>query len=163
MPEEETIAPPEKKYGMVAVCAGDGMKEIFRDVGVGAIVTGGQTMNPSTEDILKQINKIPAEIVFVLPNNKNIIMAAQQSVPLTEKRVIVIPTATVPQGITAALTMDPEAEVEENEKAMTEAAGCVHTTVITYAARTRSLMGTALKPVSISPFWTAGLCQITRI
>ncbi len=91
VPEEETIAPPEKKYGMVAVCAGDGMKEIFRDVGVDAIVTGGQTMNPSTEDILKQINKIPAEIVFVLPNNKNIIMAAQQSVPLTEKRVELFP------------------------------------------------------------------------
>ncbi len=145
VPEEETIAPPEKKYGMVAVCAGDGMKEIFRDVGVDAIVTGGQTMNPSTEDILKQINKIPAEIVFVLPNNKNIIMAAQQSVPLTEKRVIVIPTATVPQGITAALTMDPEAEVEENEKAMTEAAGCVHTTVITYAARDSEFDGHSIK------------------
>ncbi len=145
VPDEETVAAPEKRYGMVAVCAGDGMKEIFKDVGVDAIVTGGQTMNPSTEDILKQINKIPAEIVFVLPNNKNIIMAAQQSIPLTEKRVIVIPTATVPQGITAALTMDPEAEPEDNEAAMTEAAKGVHTTVITYAARDSEFDGHSIK------------------
>ena len=130
----ETAA-PVKPYGMVAVCAGDGMASIFKDVGVDGIVTGGQTMNPSTEDILKQINRVPAETVFVFPNNKNIIMAAQQSIPLTEKRVIVIPTGTVPQGITAALTFDDSISPEENEEAMNEAIKSVHTAVVTYAAR----------------------------
>lgn len=131
----EKIATPEKQYGFVAVCAGEGMADIFRGVGVDAIVTGGQTMNPSTEDILKQINSVPAEVVFVLPNNKNIIMAAQQSIPLSEKRVIVIPTGTVPQGITAALSFDESATPEENEELMTEAARYVHTASVTYAAR----------------------------
>ena len=134
-PEEDVVAAPEKQYGFVAVCAGEGMAEIFRGVGVDAIVTGGQTMNPSTEDILKQINRVPAEVVFVLPNNKNIIMAAQQSTRLSEKRVIVIPTGTVPQGITAALTFDESASPEENEQMMTEAAATVHTAAVTYAAR----------------------------
>ena len=132
---EDVVAAPEKQYGFVAVCAGDGMAEIFRGVGVDAIVTGGQTMNPSTEDILKQINRVPAEVVFVLPNNKNIVMAAQQSIPLSEKRVIVIPTGTVPQGITAALTFDESATPEENEQMMADAAATVHTASVTYAAR----------------------------
>ena len=132
---EDTVAAPEKQYGFVAVCAGEGMAEIFRSVGVDAIVTGGQTMNPSTEDILKQINRVPAEVVFVLPNNKNIIMAAQQSIPLSEKKVIVIPTGTVPQGITAALTFDESASPEENEQMMADAAQMVHTASVTYAAR----------------------------
>ena len=92
-------------------------------------------MNPSTEDILKQINSVPAEVVFVLPNNKNIVMAAQQSIPLSEKRVIVIPTGTVPQGITAALTFDEGATPEENEQMMADAAATVHTASVTYAAR----------------------------
>ncbi|MBQ8830745.1 MAG: DAK2 domain-containing protein [Oscillospiraceae bacterium] len=132
---EDKVAAPEKQYGFVAVCAGEGMAEIFRSVGVDAIVTGGQTMNPSTEDILKQINSVPAEVVFVLPNNKNIVMAAQQSIPLSEKRVIVIPTGTVPQGITAALVFDESASPEENEQMMTDAAATVHTASVTYAAR----------------------------
>ena len=132
---EDVVAAPEKQYGFVAVCAGEGMAEIFRGVGVDAIVTGGQTMNPSTEDILKQINRVPAEVVFVLPNNKNIVMAAQQSIPLSEKRVIVIPTGTVPQGITAALTFDEGATPEENEQMMADAAATVHTASVTYAAR----------------------------
>jgi len=131
----DVVAAPEKQYGFVAVCAGEGMAEIFRSVGVDAIVTGGQTMNPSTEDILKQINSVPAEVVFVLPNNKNIVMAAQQSIPLSEKRVIVIPTGTVPQGITAALTFDEGATPEENEQMMADAAATVHTASVTYAAR----------------------------
>ncbi|MBQ9858264.1 MAG: DAK2 domain-containing protein [Oscillospiraceae bacterium] len=131
----DVVAAPEKQYGFVAVCAGEGMAEIFRSVGVDAIVTGGQTMNPSTEDILKQINSVPAEVVFVLPNNKNIVMAAQQSIPLSEKRVIVIPTGTVPQGITAALTFDEGATPEENEQMMAVAAATVHTASVTYAAR----------------------------
>ena len=132
---EDVVAAPEKQYGFVAVCAGDGMAEIFRSVGVDAIVTGGQTMNPSTEDILKQINRVPAEVVFVLPNNKNIVMAAQQSIPLSEKKVILIPTGTVPQGITAALFFDETVSPEENEEAMKAAAAGVHTASVTYAAR----------------------------
>lgn len=132
---EDVVAAPEKQYGFVAVCAGEGMAEIFRGVGVDAIVTGGQTMNPSTEDILKQINRVPAEVVFVLPNNKNIVMAAQQSIPLSDKRVIVIPTGTVPQGITAALFFDESLSPEENEEAMKDAAAAVHTASVTYAAR----------------------------
>lgn len=136
---------PVKPYGMVAVCAGSGMAEAFRSIGVDAIVTGGQTMNPSTADILEQIEAIPAETVFVLPNNKNIIMAAQQSVPLAGKQVVVIPTATVPQGITAALTFDGAADTEANTEAMTEAAAAVHTAQITYAARDSEFDGHSIR------------------
>ncbi len=119
--ETRKIAAPEKKYGVVAVCAGAGIADMFRDLGVDQIVSGGQTMNPSTEDILKMIDATPAEIVIVLPNNKNIFMAAEQCKPLSDKQVVVIPTATVPQGITAMLNLDPSAEVEENTEAMTAA------------------------------------------
>ncbi len=138
------IAPPEKKYGVVAVCTGDGIAEMFRDLGVDEIVSGGQTMNPSTEDILKMIDATPSEIVLVLPNNKNIIMAAEQCVPLSEKIVAVIPTNTVPQGITAMLNMDPSAEVSDNVEAMTEAIGGVTTMQITYAARDSDYDGYAI-------------------
>ena len=134
-------AAPEKKYGIVSVCAGEGLAEVFRDLGADGIISGGQTMNPSTEDILKQIIKTPAEIVFVLPNNKNIIMAAEQTIPLTEKKVIVIPSKTVPQGITALLSFDPEGEEEELTAAMTEALGNVDTMQITYAARNSDFDG----------------------
>lgn len=130
------IAPPEKKYGIVAVCAGSGIASAFRDLGVDGIIEGGQTMNPSTEDILKEIQKTPAEIVFVMPNNKNIILAAEQTIPLsTEKQVIVIPSKTVPQGITALLSFDPDGELEQNISAMTDALATVTTMQITYAAR----------------------------
>ena len=105
---EEKIAAPEKEYGVVAVCAGAGMEALFQELGADAIVTGGQTMNPSTNDILKEINRTPASTVFVFPNNKNIIMAAEQCVPLTEKKVVVMPTKTVPQGISALLNFNPE-------------------------------------------------------
>ena len=128
-------APAEKKYGLVAVCAGKGLESVFRDLGVDHVVSGGQTMNPSTEDILEQIMRTPAETVFVFPNNKNIIMAAEQTVPLTSKKVVVIPSKTVPQGITALLSFDPDAEEEELTAAMTEALGNVETMQITYAAR----------------------------
>ncbi len=131
-----TIAPPEKKYGVVAVCAGQGLAGLFKDLGVDGVISGGQTMNPSTEDILRQIDRTPAEIVFVLPNNKNIIMAAQQCEKLCEgKRVVVIPTKTVPQGVSSMLVLDGEAGEEDNTRAMTEAAKSVSTTEITYAAR----------------------------
>ena len=130
------IAAPEKEYGAVAVCAGKGMENMFRELGVDGVVTGGQTMNPSTDDILHEINRTPASTVFVLPNNKNIIMAAEQCVPLTEKQVVVIPTKTVPQGITAMLNFNPDNETAEAvTEEMKEAIGNVHTAMVTYAAR----------------------------
>ena len=135
-PEEEpAVAAPEKKYGVVSVCAGAGLASVFQDLGVDNIIQGGQTMNPSTDDILKAINRTPAEIVYVLPNNKNIIMAAEQTIPLSDKKVIVIPSKTVPQGITAMLNFDPEQDAEANTAAMTESMAGVTTMQITYAAR----------------------------
>ena len=140
------VAAPEKKYGVVTVCAGEGLAAVFHDLGVDGIISGGQTMNPSTEDIMREIDKTPAEIVFVLPNNKNIIMAAEQCVPLAEgKKVVVLPSKTVPQGISALLVMDPEAGEEENIAAMTEALGRVSTSEITYAARDSDFDGFAIK------------------
>ena len=129
------IAAPDKKYGIVAICAGDGMAQLFGELGADKIVTGGQTMNPSTADILKEVNLTPSETVFVLPNNKNIIMAAEQCAPLTEKKVVVIPTKTVPQGVTAMLNFDADAETEEIVDTMNEVIKDVHTAQITYAAR----------------------------
>ena len=132
---EEQYCKSVKDYGVVTVCAGKGLEGLFRELGADGIVTGGQTMNPSTDDILKEINRTPAKTVFVLPNNKNIIMAAQQCVRLSDKKVIIIPTRTVPQGISAMLNFNPE-ETEENLiAAMNEAAGNVHTAMVTYAAR----------------------------
>ena len=132
---EDKIAAPEKEYGVVAVCAGAGMEALFQELGADAIVTGGQTMNPSTNDILKEINRTPASTVFVFPNNKNIIMAAEQCVPLTEKKVVVMPTKTVPQGISALLNFNPENSEEQLEADMKEAISHVHTAMVTYAAR----------------------------
>ena len=132
---EDKIAAPEKEYGIVAVCAGAGMEALFQELGADAIVTGGQTMNPSTNDILKEINRTPASTVFVFPNNKNIIMAAEQCVPLTDKKVVVMPTKTVPQGISALLNFNPESSEEQLEADMKEAISHVHTAMVTYAAR----------------------------
>ena len=129
------VAPAEKAVGFLAICAGDGLAAVFRDLGCDAVVSGGQTMNPSTESILEGIDQVPAETVFVLPNNGNIIMAAQQCQGLTEKNVVVIPSKTVPQGITAMMNVDPEAEVEAITAAMTDARSTVTTSQITYAAR----------------------------
>ena len=132
---EEQYCKSVKDYGVVTVCAGKGLEGLFRELGADGIVTGGQTMNPSTDDILKEINRTPANTVFVLPNNKNIFMAAEQCVRLSDKKVIIIPTRTVPQGISAMLNFNPE-ETEENLiAAMNEAAGNVHTAMVTYAAR----------------------------
>ena len=139
-------ADPEKKYGYVSVCAGAGLEAVFRDLGVDAIVGGGQTMNPSTEDILKAVDATPAEIVYVLPNNKNIIMAAEQCIPLCQdKKVIVLPTKTVPQGISAMLVADPDAEEADNTDAMTQAFSNVRTDEITYAARDSNFDGFDIK------------------
>lgn len=135
-PAEQAVpAEPDKRYGSVAVCAGAGLAGVFRDLGVDEIIEGGQTMNPSTEDILHAIEKTPAEIVFVLPNNKNIIMAAQAAAELASREVVVIPTKTVPQGISAMLSFDAAMEPSENEAAMTGCLSGVMTMQITYAAR----------------------------
>ena len=139
-------APAEKKYGVVAVAAGDGLAALFRDLGVDGVISGGQTMNPSTEDILREIARTPSEIVFVLPNNKNIIMAAEQCVGLVEgKEIVVLPSRTVPQGITAMMFLDPDADVETNTESMKEAMANVHTSEITYAARDSDFDGFAIK------------------
>ena len=139
-------AAPEKKYGFVAVCAGQGLEAVFRDLGVDGVISGGQTMNPSTEDILREVDKTPAEIVYVLPNNKNIIMAAEQCVRLCEdKRVVVLPSKTVPPGISAMLAVDLDAQEEDNTQAMTEALQNVHTAEVTYAARDSDFGGFTIK------------------
>ena len=141
-----TMAAPEKKYGFLAVCAGDGLAAVFKDLGADGVVSGGQTMNPSTESILAGVDKIPAETVFVLPNNGNIIMAAQQCDALTEKTVIVIPTKTVPQGITAMMNVDFEApDAETLAAAMTASLSTVTTAQITYAARDSDFDGFDIK------------------
>ena len=135
---EEEFAAPTRDYGIVTVCAGDGMAALFRDLGADGIVTGGQTMNPSTDDILHEIDRTPASTVFVFPNNKNIIMAAEQTVPLAAekgKKVVVIPTKTVPQGVSALLSFNVDEQPEQLVADMTAAAGNVHTAMVTYAAR----------------------------
>ena len=142
---EHQSAAPEKKYGFVAVAAGEGLAKVFYDLGVDGVISGGQTMNPSTEDILKQIKKTPAEIVYVLPNNKNIIMAAQQCVDLVEdKKVIVMPAKTVPQGISAMIAVNPDGDEAENTAAMEEAMSLVTTMEVTYAARDSEFDGQAI-------------------
>ena len=138
-------APPQKPYGFLAVCAGEGLAAVFRDLGADGIIPGGQTMNPSTESILQEINKVPAETVFVLPNNKNIIMAAQQCVGLSPKEVVVVPTETVPQGVTAMMSVDPELERTALLETMTESIKNVATAQITYAARDSDFDGFQIK------------------
>ncbi len=132
---------PEKAFGVVSVCAGEGLAAVFRDLGVDGIIQGGQTMNPSTEDILKQIRTVPAETVFVLPNNKNIIMAAQQAAAIAEQNVVVIESKTVPQGITAMLNFDPDGQVDAVSEAMTASLSTVSTMMVTYAARNSDFDG----------------------
>ena len=144
--DEAKIAEPENEYGFVAVCAGEGLQELFTDLGADVVVSGGQTMNPSTDNILNAINQTPAKTVFVLPNNKNIIMAAQQAVPLAKDRtVIVLQTKTIPQGISAMLSFDETQNAQANEEAMTEAAGAVETGQVTFAARDSEVDGKPIK------------------
>jgi len=133
--ETYTPAPQTNPFGFVSVSAGKGLEELFHDIGVDTVVSGGQTMNPSTDDILKAIELTPAQVVFVLPNNKNIIMAAEQAVPLSSRRVIVLPTKTIPQGISAMLAFDPDVSAEDNAIAMRTAYERVQTGQVTYAAR----------------------------
>ena len=139
--QEPVSVAPEKKFGVVTVCAGDGLAAVFKDLGVDGIIQGGQTMNPSTEDILTQIQKVPAETVFVLPNNKNIIMAAQAAAGLADRNVVVIESKTVPQGITAMLNFDPEGQEDAIKEAMTASLSTVTTMMVTYAARNSDFDG----------------------
>lgn len=127
--------PAEKAIGVVSVCAGDGIEELFRQLGADAIVSGGQTMNPSTEDILRAVNLTPAETVFVFPNNKNIIMAAEQCIPMTTKKVIVIPTKTIPQGVSSMMRLSPDMSPDALTADFNDAISTVHTAQVTYAAR----------------------------
>lgn len=145
--EEFTYAAvdPERPYGFVAVAAGEGLKSVFADLGVDAVVSGGQTMNPATEDILAAIQSVPAKTVLVLPNNKNIIMASEQAQKLADREVLVLPTRTVPQGMTAMLNFDPEAAAEENAVNMMAAADKVSTGLVTYAARDSEFDGKPIK------------------
>ena len=143
---EPEITKPENEYGFVAVCAGEGLEELFSDIGADTIVSGGQTMNPSTDDILNAIMKTPAKVVFVLPNNKNIIMAAEQAAPLAKDRdVRVLPTKTIPQGIAALLNVDDSLSAEENHLTMMKAAEKVSTGLVTFAARDSSIDGQAVR------------------
>lgn len=136
---------PENDYGFVAVAAGDGLRDLFKDLGCDQVVSGGQTMNPSTDDILNAIEATPAKTVFVLPNNKNIILAAEQAVPLADRTVHVLPTRTIPQGVSAMLTFDPDNEAEANLVEMTKAADNVSTGQVTFAARDSDYEGYAIK------------------
>jgi len=144
---QETFIPvePTEPVGFVSVCAGDGVAELFRDLGVNTIVSGGQTMNPSTDNILKAIEATPAETVYVLPNNKNIIMAAEQAIPISTRKVIVLHTRTIPQGISAMLAFDPETDCDKNAIEMQKAAEKVATGQITFAARDSDYDGHKIK------------------
>ena len=143
--ETFTPAEPTEPFGFVSVCAGDGLADLFRDLGVNTVVSGGQTMNPSTDDILRAIETTPAETVFVLPNNKNIIMAAEQAIPISTRRVIVLHTRTIPQGITAMLSFDPDADANTNAIEMQKAAEKIATGQITFAARDSQVDGHNIK------------------
>ena len=145
-PIKPTVAEPENKYGFVTVCAGEGLEELFTDLGADIIVSGGQTMNPSTDDILNAIMQTPAKTVFVLPNNKNIIMAAEQAIPLANDRdVRVLPTKTIPQGISAMLSFDDSEDAETNQMTMMEMAESVETGQVTFAARDSEIDGAPIK------------------
>ena len=157
------IAEPEKRYGFVAVAAGEGLVNVFHDLGADEVVEGGQTMNPSTDDILKAIDAVPAEIVYVLPNNKNIIMAAEQAIPLCEtKQVIVIGTRNIPQGISAMLIFDPDGEPEDNTEAMKDAINSVRSGQVTYAARNSDFDGKKIKKDEYLALFESRLCANSK-
>lgn len=154
-PVEPEVCEPENEYGFVAVCAGSGLEELFSDIGADTVVSGGQTMNPSTDDILSAIEKTPAKVVYVLPNNKNIIMAAEQAGPMAKDRdVRVLPTKTIPQGISAMLSFDETASADENQMNMISAFENVETAQVTFAARDSEVDGKPIKKGEIM-----GLCN----
>lgn len=158
---EKKIVPPSKEMGFLAVCAGDGMAEIFKGLGVDEIVSGGQTMNPSTEDLVNAILTIPARNVFVLPNNKNIILAANQAASIVEDRkVIVLPTKTMPQGITSLIEFSLEGDVASNEKKMTDAISLVHSGEVTYAIRDTSVNDITIHKDDIMGIADGDICNV---
>lgn len=161
-PKKRVIKEPERKYGFVVVAAGNGLKDVFADLGCDVVVQGGQTMNPSTNDILYAIDETPAEVVFVFPNNKNIIMAAEQTIELSDKKVIVIPTRSIPQGMSALLAFDPYGEIEDNVNAMTEAFKAVTSGQLTYAARNSEFDGKKIKEGEYISLCEGKLCANTK-
>ena len=163
-PRERVIVPAEKKFGFVAVAAGEGLEELFTDLGADMVVQGGQTMNPSTDDIVRAVDAVPAEIVFVLPNNKNIIMAAEQAVHLSEeKKIIVVPTKTIPQGVSAMLAVDPECEDETAiAGAMRDATHHVRSGQVTYAARDSEFDGKKIRQGEYLSLLEGKLCANGR-
>ncbi|MDD6282926.1 MAG: DAK2 domain-containing protein [Oribacterium sp.] len=160
VPEKQETA---KEYGFISVSAGDGLTEIFKGIGVDYVIEGGQTMNPSTDDILRAAEQVNAKHIFVLPNNKNIIMAANQARDLMEDReIIVIPTKTIPQGISAMICFSPELSVKENTESMTEALSTVHSAEVTYAVRNTSIDGHAISEGDIMVIGDAGLLSVEK-
>ena len=154
---------PAKEYGFISVSAGDGLTEIFRGIGVDYVIEGGQTMNPSTEDILNACDQVNAETIFVLPNNKNIILAANQAKDIIEdKTIIVVPTKTIPQGITAMISFSPDMNPEENLEAMKDASQCVRTGEITYAVRNTTIDGHAIEKDDIMALGDDGLMAVAK-
>ena len=161
--EPEKPAEPAKEYGFISVSAGDGLTEIFRGIGVDYVIEGGQTMNPSTEDILNACDQVNAETIFVLPNNKNIILAANQAKDIIEdKTIIVVPTKTIPQGITAMISFSPDMNPEENLEAMKDASQCVRTGEITYAVRNTTIDGHAIEKDDIMALGDDGLLAVAN-
>ena len=146
---KEETKEEQKKYGFISVSMGEGIENIFKDLGVDYIIPGGQTMNPSTEEIVKSIEKVNAENIFILPNNKNIIMSATQAAELSEKNVIVIPTKSIPQGITCVTMFNPDGDVEENLEVMKESIKSVISASITYAVRDTEMDGIEIKEGNI--------------
>lgn len=159
----EKPAEPAKEYGFISVSAGDGLTEIFRGIGVDYVIEGGQTMNPSTEDILNACDQVNAETIFVLPNNKNIILAANQAKDIIEdKTIIVVPTKTIPQGITAMISFSPDMNPKENLEAMKDASQCVRTGEITYAVRNTTIDGHAIEKDDIMALGDDGLLAVAK-
>lgn len=161
--EEQTAAEPEerKDFGFVSICAGSGLAEVFAELGVDQIIEGGQTMNPSTDDIVSAAEKVNADTIYVFPNNKNIILASEQAVSLVEdKKLIIIPTTSVPQCVTAIISFNPEASAEENATAMKEAIGMVKTGQVTYAVRDTNIDGTEIHENDIMGIGDSGLLAI---
>ena len=160
--EKPVPAAPEKKFGFVAVANGSGVEAMFTDLGADAIVRGGQTMNPSADDILRAVYSVPAEIVFILPNNKNIIMAAEQAMKLSEKTICVLRTTSVPQGMSAMMNFDPDSDLDTNRMNMTLAAEKVQSGLVTFAARDSSFSGHEIKTGDILALENGRLSFIDR-
>lgn len=158
---KQEIVEPKKKYGFIAVSMGDGLKKLFGELGADYIIEGGQTMNPSTEDMLNAIDKVNAENIFILPNNKNVVLAANQAASLCEgKNIIVIPTANAPQGISAMIAFDSTADVDENKSSIKAAVKNVKSGQVTYSVRDTSIDGKAIKEGDIMGIGDKGLVSV---